>query len=114
MAFATISELTNGREISLGLGPGSRSILTHQVERAKPLTIMCDRLESAPHERSEHGDASVLEGRCLSGAADDLVAGVCVCCAHSVGSKLDERLHFCRLKYPSAGRRKRGIDRRSG
>src|SRR5262249_3487126 len=42
MAFATISELTNGREISLGLGPGSRSILTHQVERAKPLTIMAE------------------------------------------------------------------------
>jgi Coenzyme F420-dependent N5,N10-methylene tetrahydromethanopterin reductase and related flavin-dependent oxidoreductases len=33
MAFATISELMDGREISLGLGPGSRSILTHQVER---------------------------------------------------------------------------------
>ena len=29
-------------EISLGLGPGSRSILTHQVERAKPLTIMAE------------------------------------------------------------------------
>lgn len=42
MAFATISELTNGREISLGLGPGSRSILTHQVERAKPLAIMAE------------------------------------------------------------------------
>ncbi|HTG18274.1 MAG TPA: LLM class flavin-dependent oxidoreductase, partial [Blastocatellia bacterium] len=42
MAFATMSELTNGREISLGLGPGSRSILTHQVERAKPLTIMAE------------------------------------------------------------------------
>jgi 5,10-methylenetetrahydromethanopterin reductase len=42
MAFATISELTNGREISLGLGPGSRSILSHQVERAKPLTIMAE------------------------------------------------------------------------
>jgi alkanesulfonate monooxygenase SsuD/methylene tetrahydromethanopterin reductase-like flavin-dependent oxidoreductase (luciferase family) len=42
MAFATISELTNGREISLGLGPGSRSILTHQVERVKPLTIMAE------------------------------------------------------------------------
>jgi 5,10-methylenetetrahydromethanopterin reductase len=42
MGFATISELTNGREISLGLGPGSRSILTHQVERAKPLTTMAE------------------------------------------------------------------------
>src|SRR5919108_4943950 len=40
--FATISELMNGREISLGLGPGSRSILTHQVERAKPLAIMAE------------------------------------------------------------------------
>ena len=39
-AFATISELTNGQEISLGLGPGSRSILTHHVERRKPMTIM--------------------------------------------------------------------------
>src|SRR5512142_670832 len=34
-AFATMSELMEGREISLGLGPGSRSILTHQVERIK-------------------------------------------------------------------------------
>lgn len=42
MAFATMSELTNGREISLGLGPGSRSILMHQVQRAKPLTIMAE------------------------------------------------------------------------
>jgi alkanesulfonate monooxygenase SsuD/methylene tetrahydromethanopterin reductase-like flavin-dependent oxidoreductase (luciferase family) len=42
MAFATISELTHGREISLGLGPGSRSILTHQVERAKPLALMAE------------------------------------------------------------------------
>jgi 5,10-methylenetetrahydromethanopterin reductase len=42
MAFATISELANGREISLGLGPGSRSILTHQVERVKPLTVMAE------------------------------------------------------------------------
>jgi alkanesulfonate monooxygenase SsuD/methylene tetrahydromethanopterin reductase-like flavin-dependent oxidoreductase (luciferase family) len=42
MAFATISELTNGREISLGLGPGSRSILAHQVERVKPLVIMAE------------------------------------------------------------------------
>ena len=42
MAFATISELANGREISLGLGPGSRSILTHQVERVKPLSIMAE------------------------------------------------------------------------
>ena len=42
MAFATISELTNGREISLGLGPGSRSILAHQVERVKPLTVMAE------------------------------------------------------------------------
>src|SRR5215468_9901479 len=42
MAFATISELANGREISLGLGPGSRSILTHQVQRVKPLGIMAE------------------------------------------------------------------------
>jgi 5,10-methylenetetrahydromethanopterin reductase len=42
MAFATISELTNGREISLGLGPGSRSILRNQVERVKPLAIMAE------------------------------------------------------------------------
>ena len=42
MAFATISELTSGREISLGLGPGSRSILTHQVERTRPLAIMAE------------------------------------------------------------------------
>src|SRR5258707_11849230 len=42
MAFATISELMDGREISLGLGPGSRSILTHQGEREKPLTIMAE------------------------------------------------------------------------
>jgi 5,10-methylenetetrahydromethanopterin reductase len=42
MAFATISELASGREISLGLGPGSRSILTHQVERVKPLTVMAE------------------------------------------------------------------------
>jgi len=42
MAFATMSELTNGREISLGLGPGSRSILTHQVERLKPFAIMAE------------------------------------------------------------------------
>ncbi|HEY6382569.1 MAG TPA: LLM class flavin-dependent oxidoreductase [Pseudolabrys sp.] len=42
MAFATISELTNGREISLGLGPGSRSILRHQVDRAKPLILMAE------------------------------------------------------------------------
>jgi alkanesulfonate monooxygenase SsuD/methylene tetrahydromethanopterin reductase-like flavin-dependent oxidoreductase (luciferase family) len=41
-AFATISELMDGREISLGLGPGSRSILAHQVERTKPLTIMAE------------------------------------------------------------------------
>ena len=41
-AFATLSELTRGQEISLGLGPGSRSILTHQVERMKPLTIMAE------------------------------------------------------------------------
>ena len=42
MAFATMSELMDGREISLGLGPGSRSILTHQVERVKPLAIMAE------------------------------------------------------------------------
>jgi alkanesulfonate monooxygenase SsuD/methylene tetrahydromethanopterin reductase-like flavin-dependent oxidoreductase (luciferase family) len=48
MAFATISELTPGREISLGLGPGSRSILTHQVERVKPMAIMAE-LATALH-----------------------------------------------------------------
>lgn len=42
MAFATISELTRGQEISLGLGPGSRSILSHQVERVKPLVVMAE------------------------------------------------------------------------
>jgi alkanesulfonate monooxygenase SsuD/methylene tetrahydromethanopterin reductase-like flavin-dependent oxidoreductase (luciferase family) len=42
MAFATMSELSSGREISLGLGPGSRSILTRHVVRAKPLTIMAE------------------------------------------------------------------------
>ncbi len=42
MAFATMSELANGKEISLGLGPGSRSILTRHVVRAKPLTIMAE------------------------------------------------------------------------
>jgi alkanesulfonate monooxygenase SsuD/methylene tetrahydromethanopterin reductase-like flavin-dependent oxidoreductase (luciferase family) len=41
-AFATMSELTDGQEISLGLGPGSRSILTHHVERVKPMTIMAE------------------------------------------------------------------------
>src|SRR4026207_164197 len=42
MAFATMSELANGNEISLGLGPGSRSILTRHVVRTKPLTIMAE------------------------------------------------------------------------
>lgn len=42
MAFATMSELMDGREISLGLGPGSRSILTHQVERTKPMALMAE------------------------------------------------------------------------
>jgi alkanesulfonate monooxygenase SsuD/methylene tetrahydromethanopterin reductase-like flavin-dependent oxidoreductase (luciferase family) len=42
MAFATMSELSNGREISLGLGPGSRSILTRHVVRAQPLTILAE------------------------------------------------------------------------
>lgn len=42
MAFATMSELTDGKEISLGLGPGSRSILTRHVVRTKPLTIMAE------------------------------------------------------------------------
>jgi 5,10-methylenetetrahydromethanopterin reductase len=42
MAFATMSELSGGREISLGLGPGSRSILTRHVVRTKPLTIMSE------------------------------------------------------------------------
>src|ERR1043166_284604 len=49
MSFATMSELADGREISLGLGPGSRSILTHQVDRVKPLTIMAE-LAHALHE----------------------------------------------------------------
>ncbi|MGE5220452.1 MAG: LLM class flavin-dependent oxidoreductase [Chloroflexota bacterium] len=42
MAFATMSELADGRDISLGLGPGSRSILTRHVVRTKPLTIMAE------------------------------------------------------------------------
>jgi len=42
MAFATMSELSNGREISLGLGPGSRAILARHVVRTKPLTIMAE------------------------------------------------------------------------
>jgi 5,10-methylenetetrahydromethanopterin reductase len=42
MAFATMSELANGRDISLGLGPGSRSILTRHVVRTKPLAIMAE------------------------------------------------------------------------
>ena len=42
MAFATMSELANGREISLGLGPGSRAILARHVVRTKPLTIMAE------------------------------------------------------------------------
>src|ERR1044071_8758665 len=49
MSFATMSELADGREISLGLGPGSRSILTHQVDRVKPLPIMAE-LAHALHE----------------------------------------------------------------
>ena len=42
MAFATMSELARGRDISLGLGPGSRSILTRHVVRMKPLAIMAE------------------------------------------------------------------------
>ena len=42
MAFATMSELANGRDIALGLGPGSRSILTRHVVRTKPLAIMAE------------------------------------------------------------------------
>ena len=42
MAFATMSELAGGRDISLGLGPGSRSILTRHVVRTKPMTIMAE------------------------------------------------------------------------
>lgn len=42
MAFATMSELTAGRDIALGLGPGSRSILTRHVVRTKPLAIMAE------------------------------------------------------------------------
>jgi 5,10-methylenetetrahydromethanopterin reductase len=42
MAFATMSELSDGKEISLGLGPGSRSILTRHVVRAKPMAIMAE------------------------------------------------------------------------
>src|SRR3989304_881619 len=36
MAFATISELTNGQEISLGLGPCSKAILTPEGEPDRP------------------------------------------------------------------------------
>ena len=42
MAFATMSELADGKEISLGLGPGSRSILARHVVRIKPMTIMAE------------------------------------------------------------------------
>lgn len=42
MAFATMAELSNGRAISLGLGPGSRSILARHVVRAKPLATMAE------------------------------------------------------------------------
>ncbi len=42
MAFATMSELAGGRDISLGLGPGSRSILTRHVVRRKPMAIMAE------------------------------------------------------------------------
>jgi alkanesulfonate monooxygenase SsuD/methylene tetrahydromethanopterin reductase-like flavin-dependent oxidoreductase (luciferase family) len=42
MAFATMSELAGGRDISLGLGPGSRSILARHVVRTKPLAIMAE------------------------------------------------------------------------
>ena len=42
MAFATMSELASGRDSSLGLGPGSRSILTRHVVRTKPMTIMAE------------------------------------------------------------------------
>jgi alkanesulfonate monooxygenase SsuD/methylene tetrahydromethanopterin reductase-like flavin-dependent oxidoreductase (luciferase family) len=41
-AFATLTEIMEERQIFLGLGPGSRSILTHQVERVKPLTMMAE------------------------------------------------------------------------
>lgn len=41
-AFATLSEIMDGRQIFLGLGPGSRSILAHQVERTRPLTLMAE------------------------------------------------------------------------
>jgi 5,10-methylenetetrahydromethanopterin reductase len=42
MAFATMSELAGGKEISLGLGPGSRSILARHVVRTKPLATMAE------------------------------------------------------------------------
>jgi alkanesulfonate monooxygenase SsuD/methylene tetrahydromethanopterin reductase-like flavin-dependent oxidoreductase (luciferase family) len=42
MAFATMSELCSGRDMSLGLGPGSRSILTRHVVRTKPMAIMAE------------------------------------------------------------------------
>jgi 5,10-methylenetetrahydromethanopterin reductase len=42
MAFATMSELAGGKEIFLGLGPGSRSILTRHVVRTKPLATMAE------------------------------------------------------------------------
>ena len=41
-AFATMSELAGGRDISLGLGPGSRSILARHVVRTKPMAIMAE------------------------------------------------------------------------
>lgn len=43
-AFAALSELTGGKEISLGLGTGTRSILGEQVEMIKPVTMVAESL----------------------------------------------------------------------
>jgi alkanesulfonate monooxygenase SsuD/methylene tetrahydromethanopterin reductase-like flavin-dependent oxidoreductase (luciferase family) len=39
-AFAALSELTGGREISLGIGTGTRSIAGEQVDMVKPVTMV--------------------------------------------------------------------------
>jgi 5,10-methylenetetrahydromethanopterin reductase len=43
-AFAALSDLTGGKEISLGLGTGTRSILGEQVEMVKPVTMVAESL----------------------------------------------------------------------
>ncbi len=43
-AFAALSELMNGQEISLGIGTGTRSIAGEQVEMIKPVTMVAEIL----------------------------------------------------------------------